>query len=141
MKYRKNGSLKLERGDVRVGNFVFSLRGDSLRVCDINTVADARVSQVTSNGMMLRIAMEQGQNGYLENYAALVYAFLCTVPDKDFMENVMKECVAAMQRRPELYNAVPVSDDEDEKILREQQALMDEQERMKEKLERDIVNE
>lgn len=125
MKTRK-GKVKLQRGDVRVGNFIFHAENEHFKFTDINGVFSLRVSGWTPVGMMMRAALDSpGENEtFLHNYASVMYNALSAVPDMDFLGAVNGAAMDAVGRHKELYGIKDeITPEEDAGILQEEREL------------------
>lgn len=117
----KKNKVKLQRGDVRVGNFVYHAERDHYKLTDINGLFSVRIAGHTPMGMMMRAACDdpQGNDTFLHNYAAVIYNALSSIPDGEWMTEVNRASLDAVSRHREMYGIrEDVSSEEDEAILR-----------------------
>lgn len=120
------GKIRLQRGDVRVGNFVFHAERDHYKLTDINGVFSVRVSGQTPVGMMMRAALSdpQGNEVFLHNYAAVMYNVLSCVPDMDLLGAVNRAAVECVERHRDMYGVnEDIAPERDKEILREEREL------------------
>ena len=122
----KKGNVKLQRGDVRVGNFIFHSERDHYKLTDINGVFSLRVSGYTTIGVMMRAALDdpKGNETFLHNYAAVMYNALSSVPDMEFLATVNDAAVASVDRHKGMYGIEDgISENADAQILQEEKEL------------------
>lgn len=126
----KNGKLKLDAGEKRVGNFVVKDEATHMKVMDINQVFTHRADKRTPIGQFLSqcfevLGTDESTGKGLGNWLAVVFTAFSAVPDVQFLEEVMKASTDCMERHPEAYGAPaePVSDEEDQKIIEEERDL------------------
>ena len=121
----KNGKVKLERGETRVGNFFFKAEKDHIKVQDLSTMVSFRIARSVAVGMWLDAMLSRGKEGEdtLHIYAASMFALLLTVPDNEFVGDVNMLLESAMKRHPEYYGIKPekLSDEEQEKVVEDEQ--------------------
>lgn len=125
MKIRKDGTLKLSKGDKRVGNFVLSVENGHYKLQDIGGLFSIRVSTALVAGRMIQECMGDGESSaFLHNYAAVMYNVACCVPDIELLnelQNSVRECV---NRHKEFYGLKEdLTKEEDDKILEEEVEL------------------
>lgn len=100
-----NRRFKISRGDRRVGNFVYHLEKDAVKVSDINSMVSHRISTFTPKGQMVAMAVEQkDKEDWLMAYAVTVFNVLSCIPDATFMEELNRSTVECIDRHPEIYN-------------------------------------
>ena len=122
----KKGNVKLQRGDVRVGNFIFHSERDHYKLTDINGVFSLRVSGYTTIGVMMRAALDdpKGNETFLHNYAAVMYNALSSVPDMEFLAAVNDAAVSSVERHKGMYGIEDeIGDEADAQILQEEKEL------------------
>ena len=122
----KKGRVRLQAGDVRVGNFVYHAERGHYKLTDINGVFSVRVSGYTPVGMMMRAALDDpaGNEVFLHNYAAVIYNALSCVPDMEFLGAVNGAAVADVGRHRDMYGVeADVSEEADAGILQEEREL------------------
>ena len=125
MKTDRKGHIKLQRGDYRVGNFIFHEETSFIKVMPISGMVSWRVSLAMSVGMLVKDAIKEKHDNWLAAYASSVFSQLCVVPDKDFFVKHAGLINAQAQAHPEYYGKTKPTDDkaEDDKILEEEQEL------------------
>ena len=128
MKRKEGKTLRLRKGDVRVGNFIYHAEGDHYKMTDLNGVFSVRVSAYTSVGMMMKAAMASPQENetFLHNYAAVMYNALSAVPDMDFLAAVNSAAVAAVDRHREMYGMKDGLTPEEDAAITEEERELDE---------------
>lgn len=120
------GKLKLEKSDVRVGNFVYTDEPDHIKVQDISLTVTHRISKHIAKGQLLSMWLEDPKKNEqnLRNYAALTYNLLCTVPDADFYNDIHGASLRCVNRHKDLYGLKEdITDEEDAKIVKEEKEL------------------
>lgn len=127
----KNGKVKLEPGDVRVGNFVYSRVGERIMLSDIGGIFTMGLDKdATFAGQMLFEIYGMAKDGdkgslhYLATYAAVMMN-VCSVvpvekPEFSWFGRINEVCEEGYGYMKDLYNLKDdISDDEDRKILNE----------------------
>lgn len=125
MKVKKN-RIKLQRGDVQVGNFVFHAEKEHYKVQDINGVFSLRLYGQMPAAMMMRTALSDPKEngGFLHGYAAVMYNVLSCVPDEEYLKAVNEAAVACVNRHKEFYGIKDdVTAEEDAVIVKEEKEL------------------
>lgn len=122
----KKGKMKLQRGDVRVGNFVFHAEKEHYKVQDINGVFSLRLYGGMPAAMMMRTGLSdpQGNENFLHGYAAVMYNVLSCVPDEEYLKAVNEAAIACVNRHKEFYGIKDdVTAEEDAAIVKEEKEL------------------
>ena len=127
----KNGKIKLEPGEKRIGNFVIKDEKEHMKLFDINQVFTHRARKDVPVGMFLEDAYktlddEKVKNG-IGNWIAVIFTAFSVVPDMKFLEEVYAASEACMKRQPEAYGLPKqdISDEEDAKVIEEERELSD----------------
>lgn len=131
-----NGKLKLDKRDVRAGNFVFTLEPDYIKVQDISLTVTHRISRNIARGQLLGMLLAEPEKYArdLRNYAALMFNLLCTVPDAEFYDDIYRASVRCVNRHKDIYGIKDdITEDEDAQIVREERELHEAVEEIKEK--------
>lgn len=131
-----NGNLKLDKRDVRVGNFVFTLEPNHIKVQDISLTVTHRISRNIARGQLLGMFLAEPEKYErdLRNYAALMFNLLCTVPDAEFYDDIYRASVRCVNRHKDIYGIKDdITEDEDAQIVREERELHAAMEEIKEK--------
>ena len=126
MRTTRKGKVKLQRGDVQVGSFIFHAEKDHYKLTDINGVFSVRVSGYTTIGVMMRAALDAPKDNetFLHNYAAVMYNALSAVPDMEFLAAVNDAAVSAVERHKDMYGVVDeIGEERDAEILQEEKEL------------------
>lgn len=133
MKLNKKGQIRLQRGDYRVGNFIFHEEPEHIKCMDISGLVSWRVSADTSVGMLIKMGIKEKHDGWLKGYAASIFSQLCVVPDVPFLVKHAELINAQTAAHPEYYGKPLPTDDkaEDDKILQEERELQEEIEKAK----------
>ena len=133
MKLNKKGQIRLQRGDYRVGNFIFHEEPEHIKCMDISGLVSWRVSADTSVGMLIKMGIKEKHDGWLKGYAASIFSQLCVVPDVPFLVKHAELINAQTAAHPEYYGKPLPTDGkaEDDKILQEEKELQEEIEKAK----------
>lgn len=121
-----NGKIKLDKRDTRVGNFVYTLEDNHIKVQDISLTITHRINRHIAKGQLLEMMLEDPKKyqNDLHNYATLMYNFLCTVPDASLYEDINKAVLACINRHKDVYGIKEdITPAEDAKILQEEKEL------------------
>ena len=120
----KRGKVKLEKGDRRVGNFVYHRESGHYKLQDIGGVMSIRVSNVLLAGRMISEVFDDGGENFLANYATTMYNVIGCVPDVEYLTALHKCAVDCINRHKDLYGVKDdISAEEDAVILREEREL------------------
>ena len=120
MKVTKEGNVKLEKGEVRVGNFFFRDEGENehIRVTDLNSCFTIRVLKRMPLGIWLDNMMDLSRTDVkggdtLKTWAAVMWSLLAVVPDDDFVKELIKSTEDALNRHPDWYGYDKDADDDE----------------------------
>lgn len=129
--------FKINKGDRRVGNFVYHLENNAVKVSDINGIVSHRISTFTPKGQFVAMAVEQkDKEDWLMAYAVTVFNVLSCVPDATFMEELNKSAKDCVERHPDIYGVKPgIDKTDDDKILENEKEVHDAVESLKEDAE------
>lgn len=133
-----NGKIKLDKRDTRVGNFVYTLEENHIKVQDISLTITHRIHRGIAKAQLLEMMLEDPKKYEtdLHNYATLIYNFLCTVPDATLYDDLNKAVLACINRHKDVYGIKEdITPAEDAKILQEEKELHEAVEDIKEKAE------
>lgn len=125
MKVDKNNQVKLSGIDFRVGNFVYSNYKEYVGFSDINATIQTKVSKRTFVGQMLEMALKGKNETFLHNYGGVIYYLLGVAPDARFVKDAFRAAKACLERNPDLYGKMDVSDEEDAEIIQGERELSD----------------
>lgn len=130
----EHGKLKLDKRDVRVGNFVYSIEPDHIRVQDISRTITHRISRHIVKGQMLQILLKEPEKHEkaLRDYATLMYNLLCVLPDAEFYKEMYEAGLRCVNRHKDIYGIKEdITDAEDAKIVQEEKELHEAMEEIK----------
>ena len=120
MKVSKNNKIKLEKGEMRVGNFFFRDEGENehIRVTDLNSCFTIRVLKRMPLGIWLDNMIDLSKvdvNGgnSLKTWAAVMWSLLSVVPDDEFVRVLIKSTEEALNRHPDWYGYDKDADDDE----------------------------
>ena len=128
MKTNRKAQIRLQKGDYRVGNFVFTAEPSYIRVVSVSGIVSWRVSLDLSVGMLILQAIKERHDNWLKTYAASVFSQLSVVPDNPFFIKHSILINEQVEAHPEFYGKQQPTDDkqEDDKILQEEKELHEE---------------
>ena len=128
MKTNRKGKIRLQRGDYRVGNFVFHEEDNHVKVTATSGIASWRISRDTAMGMLVSNGIREKQDRWLGIYAACVFSQLLVVPDSDFFAKHAELINAQAEAHPEFYGKEKPTNDKtaDDEILKEEKELQEE---------------
>lgn len=139
MKVLKDGKLKLDRNDRRVGNnMVVRDDGTHMKVMDIGQVFTHRADKRTPvgqflQGCFLKLGTDESTGKGLANWLAVMFSVFSVVPDIEFLDDVYKASEACMKRHPEAYGLPDqnISDEKDAQIIQEEREIAEFEEQIK----------
>ena len=127
MRVTRKARLKLERGEIRLGNFFLKDENDHYRLQDINTVFSHRIWKHIPAGMwiynMLHLPDRQGHKS-LQTYIAAMWSLFSVVPDDEFMADVIRIAKEALERHPDWYGVKKDATAEDDAKAVEEMKVM-----------------
>lgn len=128
MKTNRKGKIILQRGDYRVGNFIFHEENNFIKVMATSGIVSWRVWIDSSVGMLVKQAIAEKHDNWLRTYAAMNFSQLLVVPDPVFFESHAKLVNDQVDAHPEYYGKTKPTDDKsiDDKILQEEKELQEE---------------
>lgn len=122
MKIRKDGTLALQKGERRAGNFVVALQETHVRVTAVSGVFSMRIARHIQMGAMLAEAYASGDEKTLHLLCSWLFKVGCIVPDTQAMAAVTEiyNVMPARMRRRQGNKAVlyPTAEDMEERVLR-----------------------
>lgn len=118
----KNGKIKLEKGDIRVGNFVLSIEDQHIKVQDLNKFFTLRINKRMPIGILLDSLIKRGDEGRdsIKTYIAVLWSVLSVAPDNEYMQDLIKAAQDGLARHPDWYgkkddgNGQETADDREE---------------------------
>lgn len=118
----KNGRIKLEKGDIRVGNFVLSVEDQHIKVQDLNKFFTLRINKRMPVGIWLDSLIKRGDEGRdsIKTYISVLWSVLSVVPDNEYMQDLIKAAQEGLARHPDWYgkkddgNGQETADDREE---------------------------
>lgn len=101
----KNGKYKLEKNDIRVGNFVLSVEEQHIKVQDLNKFFTLRFHKRMPVGIWLDSLIKRGDEGKdsLKTYIAVIWSVLSVIPDSEYMQALVDDAQEGLERHPEWY--------------------------------------
>jgi hypothetical protein len=136
MKVSKEGKVKLEKGEMRLGNFFIKeeSEGQYIRVIDLNSCFSLRMATRMPLGIWFQNIIEMGEKGHetIHTWASTMYALLSVAPDQDFVKALVDAVDANIRRHPDWYGGlVESSEEEDAKAVEELKAIQEFEEDVK----------
>jgi hypothetical protein len=100
---------------------VYKNEPEHIKIMDINGSISVRISKTAlQSGRLLDIQMQNKENGFLHNYAALLYNFIGVLVDEQFMVDAVNLCVDCVNRHKEFYGLkADITPEQDKEILEE----------------------
>lgn len=125
MKITKEGKIKLSPGEKRIGHFVLRKEAAHMKVSDTSGALSLRVRSDIPLGMFMAQIYESMKGDEetrrgAENYLAVLWSVLPTIPDVEWLEAVYRASSDCMMRHPENYGvgSMEATDEEDAEIIR-----------------------
>lgn len=112
MKITKQGTIKLNKNDLRTGNFVWSKEKSHIVVQDINTLFKLRISKNIAVGQLMEIAIDDKKTEWLHIYASIMFGVCCTVPDNEYLEELISLAEKCTERNKSIYYKEEETDEE-----------------------------
>ena len=134
----KNGKVKLDACERRVGNFIIRDENEHVKVSDLNQLFTHRASKRTPIGMFLKqcfdaLASDESTGKGLGNWLAVIFTAFSVVPDPEWLTDVYSASEACMKRHPEAYGypAGEPTEEEDAAAVQEVKEMMEFEEQVK----------
>lgn len=115
----------MSKDELRVGNFIYLNHPDHIRVQDISSTVVLTLSKRAIVARLVERAMEEGNEAFLRNYAAMAYYVNGTVPDIEFWKQMNTCIMECLNRHPELYGAIKSTDTSDAEIIQEEKKFQE----------------
>lgn len=116
MKVTKDGKVKLDKGEVRVGNFFVRDEGENkhIKVADLNSCFTIRVDKSMPLGIWLDNMLKLGDKGHetIRTWCSAMWAVLSVAPDQEYVVGLVDAADANLKRHPDWYGYNPTDDDE-----------------------------
>lgn len=143
MKVGKDGKVKLEKGEVRIGNFFVKLENDHIKIQDLNSCFTFRVWTRLPIGIWLSnmydgaISGNKGAVETLKVYISTMWSVFSVAPDDVYIKDALAMAQSALERHPDWYgakkDATPEEEEDALKEVKEAAEFEDEMRRLKEK--------
>lgn len=133
----KSGQIKLDKRDTRVGNFVYTLEPEHIKVQDISLTITHRIHRGIAKAQLIEMMLEDPKKyqNELHNYATIMYNLLCTAPDATFYEDISKAVMDCVNRHKDVFGIKDdITPEENAQILQEERELHEAVEDIKEKV-------
>lgn len=122
MRIRKDGTLALQKGERRAGNFVVALQDTHVRITAVSGVFSVRIARHIQMGAMLAEAYASSDEKTLHLLCSWLFKVGCIVPDTQAMAAVTEiyNVMPARMRRRQGNKAAlyPTAEDMEERMLR-----------------------
>jgi len=122
----KNGKVKLEKGEVRIGNYFVKAEPEFIKIQDLNCVFTHRIGKKTAVGIWVTNMLKQGDGGEksLLTYIGTLWSVFSPAPDNEYVEALLNAASECLNRHPDWYGIkTDVTDEEDAKIIEEERDL------------------
>ena len=119
MKVTKKGIVKLDRNEVRVGNFFVKREDDHMKIVDLNEVFSFRANRRMAIGIWLENTWVRAMRGdevginTLKTYIATMWSVFSVAPDDDYIQDALTMAQDALGRHPEWYGIKADATDEE----------------------------
>ena len=129
MKVTKKGTVKLEKGEVRIGNFFVKDEDNHIKLQDLNSVFSHRVSKAMPIGIWLSNVLVAGKKDAkwydsIKTYIGAMWSMFSVAPDEDFIMDCIRISKECMERHPDWYGVKPdAAPEEDAEALEEVKEL------------------
>ena len=138
MKLTKQGKIRLEKGEVRIGNFFIRDEGENehIRLTDLNSCFTLRVWKRMPIGIWLDNMLKNGDDGKesLKTYIAMMWSSMAVAPDNEFVADMLKCAESALKRHPDWYGSKgDATPDDDKEAQEEVEGMMALENEVKEK--------
>ena len=145
MKVGKDGNVKLEKGEVRIGNFFVKLESetDHIKIKDLNSCFSFRVWTRLPIGIWLSNMYDgaiSGKKGAIETlkvYISTMWSVFSVAPDDEYIEDAIGMAKSALERHPDWYgvknDATPEEEADALEEVREMAEFEDGMRKLKEK--------
>ena len=114
MKLKKNGGVRLESGEVRVGNFFARDEGYNghVSLTDVRGCFKIRILKKMRLGAWLEGVIKLGDAGHvtIQTYVATMWSLLAVIPDDGLIKDILKAADDALHRHPDWYGVKPDAD-------------------------------
>ena len=134
----RNGKLKLDANEKRIGNFIVRDENEHVKVSDLNQVFTHRADKRTPIGLFLKqcydkLGTEESTGRGLGNWLAVIFTAFSVVPDVEWLEAVMAASEACMKRHPEAYGMPKeeATPEQDERAAEEVKGMMEFEEKVR----------
>lgn len=136
MKVNKEGKIRLEKGEIRIGNFFVRDEGENehIRLTDLNSCFTLRVWKRMPLGIWLDNMLKMGEGGLdsIKAYIAMMWTTFSVAPDNDFVKDLLDASDANFKRHPEWYNSnTDATEKEDASALEEVEGMSQLEEEVK----------
>lgn len=121
MKVTKKGIVKLEKDEVRVGNFFVKREDDHMKIADLNDVFSFRANRRMAIGIWLENTWYRAMMGEevgvdnLKTYIATMWSVFSVAPDDAYIQDALTMAQNALGRHPEWYGIKAEATDEEHK--------------------------
>lgn len=134
MKVSRKNTVKLERGERRIGNFFFKEENEHIKIQDLNSVFSLRIAKRMPVGIWLDNMLKRGFDAEesLHIWAGALWSLLSPAPDQRFVEDMISISRGALDRHPDWYGEkADATDEEQDDALRGEKELEQFEEDMK----------
>ena len=128
MKVTRKNKVKLEDGEIRIGNFFIreEPKTEHIKITDLNGVFSFRVWTRIPVGIWLKNMLEQRADDTLKTYIAVMWSVFSVAPDDEYVAGLLNLANEALNRHPDWYGFDPsATDEDDEKAATEVREMME----------------
>lgn len=139
---KKDGTPRLEKGEVRIGNFFVRDEGDNehIRVVDLNSCFTIRVWKRMPLGIWLDNMLKRGDSAHesIKAWVSVMWSVLSVAPDQEFVGNLLEVAKDALERHPDWYGVKSdATPEEDAEAVSDVEGIMEFESDVKEVMEKD----
>ena len=138
MKVMKDGTVKAEKGEVRIGNFFVKSEAEHFKIQDINAMFSHRIrKRSTAAGVWMENMLQLGEGGKesLRAYITVMWSVFSPAPDDDYMKDLVNAATETLKRHPDWYGLKKdATEKDDEEALKAVEEMKQFEEEVKEKL-------
>lgn len=133
----RNGKLKLDANEKRIGNFIIRDENEHVKVSDLNQVFTHRADKRTPIGLFLKqcydkLGTDESTGKGLGNWLAVIFTAFSVVPDPEWLTEVYNASESCMKRHPEAYGyPADATEHEDAAAAQEVKEMMEFEEQVK----------
>lgn len=131
MKVTKEGKVRLEKGEVRIGNFFIKKEREDeyIKVVDLSSCFSLRVATRMPLGVWLLNILEMGEEGResIKTWIGTMWSVLSVCPDQEFVTDLVHAAERNLGRHPEWYGGrkEPATEKDDAEAIEEMKGMLE----------------